>query len=283
MLCDMHTHSRYSPDADRDAVIERMAEQAEKAGLGHIAVTDHCECNFWLTAEEKDYPEYQKPDSMMFGSRIYALQSIRETLELKKRHPGLLCGVELGQPLQNTSAAEEIYGTEGLDFIIGSLHMNAGKPDFYWLEYDKMDSSELYSLLDCYFTEVLEMCRCCDFDVLGHLTYPLRYIEGRSGIKVDMQRYDGIIREIFCTLIEKGKGIEINTSGLRQEYGRCFPDIEYVRLYRSLGGEIMTLGSDAHRISDIGAGLEEGAMLARQAGFRYAAVFKGRKPEFVKL
>ena len=283
MLCDMHTHSSFSPDADRNVSIAQMAEQAEKLGLGYITVTDHCDCVFWNTAEQQEYPEYQLSDSMMFGAGEYALESIREISRLKKRYPKLLCGIELGEPLQQPDAAEKITSLKELDLIIGSLHMNAGKPDFYWLNYSSMTRDDMTSLLDDYFSEMLKMCTHCDFDILGHLTYPLRYIEGENGIKIDIDLYKEIITAIFRKIISRGKGIEINTSGLRQKFGRTFPDIEYIKLYRSLGGEILTLGSDAHKLADIGAGLREGAELAKSAGFRYTAVFRNRKPVFVKI
>ena len=283
MLCDMHTHSSFSPDADRDASIEAMAEKARDLGLGHITVTDHCDCNFWHRQDEFDYPEYQLPDSMMFGARDYALESITKVNEAKNRYPRLLCGIELGQPLQAPEAAACITSLDGLDFIIGSLHMNEGRPDFYWIDYSKLSREEIDTILYDYFDEILRMCLNCDFDVLGHLTYPLRYIVGDHGISVDMEKYGEKIENIFKALIERGKGIEINTSGLRQKYGKTLPDLDLIKLYRSLGGEIITLGSDAHRISDIGAGLTEGAELARQAGFSYTAVFKNRKPKFISL
>lgn len=283
MLTDLHTHSNFSPDAQRDTSIDRMAVRAEETGLSYIAVTDHCDCNYWLPSYETDYPEYQQGDSMMFGSRDYALGSIERTAELKEKYPHLLCGIELGQLVQAPEIAARVASDERLDFVIGSLHMNRGKPDFYWIKYNELDSSEIYALLDAYFAEELEVCKTADFDVLGHLTYPLRYISGDYGTDIDLSRYDDIIREIFCTLISRGKGIELNTSGYRQKYGKPFPDLEYVKLYRSLGGEIITLGSDAHRISDIGGGIKQGAELLKEASFEYTAVYKKRSPEFIRL
>lgn len=283
MLADMHTHSRFSPDADQNTEIEAMTRRAEALGLCAITVTDHCDCNYWLPESEGDYPEYQQRDSMMFGSRDYALASIGAAYALKERYPVLRCGIELGQLMQAPEEARLVASDPRLDFVIGSLHMNAGKPDFYWIEYNKLDTSELYALLDSYFAEELETCKRGDFDVLGHLTYPMRYITGEFGIELDMRRYDDIIREIFGTLIDRGKGIEINTSGLRQKYGQPFPTLEYVKLYRSLGGEIITLGSDSHRLGDIGAGIRECAELASEAGFRFTALFSRRRPEFIRL
>ena len=96
-----------------------------------------------------------------------------------------------------------------------------------------------------------------------------------------MSRFEDIIAETLRTLKERGKGIEINTSGLRQKYGRTLPDEHYIRLYRDLGGEILTVGSDAHCAADLAAGIPEGLALARECGFRYVAYFERRRAEFI--
>ena len=277
MHIDCHTHSRFSPDADPAAEVTLMAERAEALGLDFITLTDHCDCCYWLPEGEGSYEEYQKEDSMMFGCRDYASASISEALSLKARHKNLLCGVELGEPLENTAAADEILGIDGLDFVIGSLHMNPGKPDFYFLQYDKMAGSEVAALLDDYFAQLLKLCEWGGFDSLAHLTYPLRYIEGECGVGVDLARYDDTVTQIFKTLIESGKALELNTSGYRQEYGKPFPDERFLKMYRSLGGELVTIGSDAHKVADIGAGIKQGEELLRECGFKYITLFKERK------
>ena len=137
--------------------------------------------------------------------------------------------------------------------------------------------------MEKYFNETYKLCKWGKFDVLGHLTYTLRYIEGDNGIKVDMKPYEEIIRESLKLIIQNGKGIEINTSGLRQKYGKTFPDYEWVKIYRELGGEILSLGSDSHCPEDIGKGIADGAEIALQAGFEYLCYFKERKPNFIKI
>lgn len=283
-LVDVHTHTAFSPDAENS--LEDMVLRAQQLGLQAYAVTDHCDCNFWYPAEHYFEDPLQAVDSIMYGAGEYATASIAAQTELKERLDGrfrFLCGVELGQPLQNIEKAEQIAADTRLDLIIGSHHQNKGMDDFYYLQYKNMDISEIYSALDSCYSEMLDMCKWGKFDVLGHLTYPLRYICGDCGIELDMSRYDDVIREIFCTLIQNGRGIEINSSGLRQNIGKCLPDLEYVKLYRQLGGEILTLGSDAHKTSDLGKGICEAAKMARTAGFRYVTYFKERKPRFIKL
>ena len=281
MLLDLHTHTAWSPDARDPALV--LCLRAEELGLERLAITDHCDCNFWLPENEGEYPECQLCDKEMCGARDYALKSITETAALKERFPFLLCGIELGQPLQAPEAAAAITSRPELDFIIGSHHMNLGAADFYWQKYNGMSREELDRLLRDCFTQMLEMCRLADFDVLGHLTYPLRYIVGDCGIDPEMSRYDEIIREIFKTLISRGKGIEINTSGLRQKIAQTLPSLEYVRLYRSLGGEIITVGSDAHCAADLAFGISEGISLARAAGFDRITYFESRRPKFIAI
>ncbi len=283
-LTDLHTHTDFSPDAKSSP--EKMCERAQQLGLTAYAVTDHCDCNLWEEAETLFEDVSAVKGVEMYGSGKYSQASIERISTLKNELSGrlnLLCGIELGQPLQNLQVAEKIISKQELDFVIGSHHQNSGMDDFYFFEYNKMDLSEIYSLLDKGFEETLEMCKWGKFDVLGHLTYPLRYVCGDYGIEIDLSRYGDVIREIFCTLIQNGKGIEINTSGLRQKYGKTFPDLEYVRLYRELGGEIVTLGSDAHSAQDLGKGIAVGAEIAKSAGFKRIAYFEKRKPKFIEL
>ena len=87
-----------------------------------------------------------------------------------------------------------------------------------------------------------------DFDVLGHLGYIRRYVP--YDIKaMPFKNYDDIIEAILKWLIEHGKGIEINLSGYTYRLGSAIPEADIVKRYKELGGEIITLGSDAHEPS----------------------------------
>lgn len=284
LLLDMHTHSSYSPDASDSP--EKLLERAEELGLKAYALTDHCDVNYWYPAAHYFGDRTDVVDEMMYGSGRYALDSIARQTALRESLCGkaeISVGVEMGQPLQNLEKAEELAADHRLDFIIGSHHMNVGRDDFYYIDYSKMSAEEIDGLLADCFAQTFEMCKWGKFDVLGHLTYPLRFICGEYGIEIDLKRYEDIVTEIFRTLIAKGKGIEINTKGLRQKYGKTLPDLEYVKLYRQLGGEILTLGSDAHCAADLGRGISEGIEVAKAAGFEYAAYFKRHEPVFLKL
>lgn len=111
----------------------------------------------------------------------------------------------------------------------------------------------------------------------------MRYIEGDHGIPVDLSRHSDAIDTIFRALRDSGKALEVNTSGYRQKIGRPLPDLPLVRRYRELGGELITLGSDAHSTDDLGRGIQEGMEMLREAGFRYFALYEQHKPILLPL
>ena len=278
IIADCHTHSTNSPDGYNAP--EAMILRALELGLTVYALTDHCEVNRWFSYEH--YREHSNPEDTYDFAHDFEI-SMRDNMHMKEKYDGKITfinGIELGQAQFNPGLACDVASDPRLDFVIGSVHQVRGFDDFAFTDFGKV-SAQL--LVDNYYKEIYEICQIGCFDVLGHITYPLRYIEGNWGITVDMEKNRELIRESMKLLIDKGKGIEINTSGLRQKYGKTFPDIDLVKLYRELGGEILTVGSDAHCSDDLGKGIEEGIEIAKSAGFEHITYFIERKPHFIKI
>lgn len=264
---DSHNHTTLSPDAENTP--EEMVARAMQLGISHYTVTDHLEIN-------KFYDE-----EYLYEAPVMAASEIMPKLkEEYKDKIDVLYGVELGQPLFDLPLTTRILATYNYDFIIGSVHYIRGYDDFYYLDYRNCD---IEKLLEQYYAETLEMAQWGGFDVLGHMTYPLRYITGNYGIEADMSRYSKIIDEIFKVLIKNNMGIEINTSGLFQKIKQASPDLPLVKRYRELGGEIITIGSDAHCVKDLGRGIPEGIEIARKAGFDKICYFEKRNPKFIDI
>jgi histidinol-phosphatase (PHP family) len=196
--------------------------------------------------------------------------------------PGLKIqlGLELGEGNHHPEAAKKVYGTPGTDFIIGSVHALRGLPDFYLMEYKSEEHCA--ELNRKYLEEYLELSRLGTFDVLGHVGYTSRYMFN-AGFKTSLLPFMDMVEELFKIVIAAGKGIEVNTAGLRNPVGEFAPVPEILALYRRLGGEILTVGSDAHYPEHAGNGVREAYELIRQCGFKYISVFRQHKPEFVKL
>lgn len=280
-LIDCHTHTQYSVDSEAD--INLMLERACELNLAAYAVTDHCECNRWYTEEYyKNATTYRYFD---FGRNFE--NSISAVTVLKEKYSdrlNLLCGIEMGQATQEIDIAEKMVSDKRLDFVIGSIHQIPDTEDFALLDYTTLDENALYKLAETYMQEIYKLCKWGKMDVLGHLTYFLRYFHRHLNREFDISRFDDIIDESFRELISKGKGIEINTSGLRNaNFKETYPTIKYVKMFKSLGGEIISIGSDAHTVEDLGSGIADGIELAKEAGFGYITFFKERKPNFIKI
>jgi len=192
----------------------------------------------------------------------------------------ILHGMELGEIPQDPTYAETVSALPGLDFILGSIHAVTGTPDFYILDYP--DYATCLSMAETYIDENILLAQCGFFDVLGHICFLNRYMV-RHGHRVDFMLFEEKLRVLFRFLIAGGRGIEINTSGLRQGSGSTFPDLSVLKLYRECGGEIVTVGSDAHRALDVGRNLDDAHALLDAAGFQYQTIFRGRKPFFIPL
>lgn len=263
-LLDCHTHTEISPDSS--ATFHDMYQQAKKLNLQVWAVTNHIELCRYYPQEFYAVQPRNEEDFFDYASRWE--HSMRQNQFAKEFISGsemlFMNGIELGEPNADFGLAESLYQDKRLDFVIASLHELPETLDFYFLDYTKETVSDL---LEKYFTILLEIAKHDCYDVLGHITYPLRYITGEAGILIDMQIYKEYIAEIFRSVIQNHKGIELNTSGYRQRYGKSFPDEELLKLYKSLGGTILTLGSDAHCPEDLGKGIAQGIALANACGF----------------
>ncbi len=264
-ISDSHLHSINSFDG-KDSVI-MIAERACQLNLYSITITDHCECN--------EYEE-QNVRKDIEGSVIDTAKARAMYLDKLR----IYTGIELGQPTQNEKAAQEALSLGEYDFVLGSLHNIRGEQDFYFIEYTPENTTDL---LDRYFREMSDLAKTDYYDSLAHLTYPLRYLAGKTEIPFDRRRYDDAIDEILSELVRRDKALEVNTSGLRQLIGKTLPDEEIIRRFRELGGKYVTLGSDAHRWGDVGAGIEEGLALLQKCGFTHFTVFEKRQPRLLPI
>ncbi|MCL2562598.1 MAG: histidinol-phosphatase HisJ family protein [Oscillospiraceae bacterium] len=273
MRYDMHVHSNISGDC-----AETMADVCRAAidkGLAGICFTDHCDmisgtapgeaAETCFTDWERSYREITAVRAE-FGDRIEILH-----------------GIELGELVQDAARAEQFaVRAPNLDFLLGSVHAIPGHPDFYFLDYP--DLAFCRKMTELYIDENIRMAELNLADVAAHIGYLSRYIS-HAGMWVDLMDYEERLRHLFGILVRNGRGIEVNTSGLRRNPGPNFtmPVLPIVKLFRDCGGEIVTIGSDAHFAKHVGSHLAEAEELLRTAGFRYVTVFRQRKPAFIKL
>lgn len=261
-LADCHTHTRLSPDSEAAAL--DMAKAARAAGLAELCFTDHV-----------DFLDFDGKGQGFGGWEPYLEQFRALSLPGVK----LRLGVELGEAWEDPALAREVVSHPAVDFVIGSVHNLSsadGGVDFYYIHYES--ETDCHRVLSAYFDcmEALAAMDC--YDVLGHVIYPLRYMNGRDGNHVTLERYLPQLRRIFTAAAAKGKGIEVNTCrGETVEDWR-----EVLALYKDCGGRIVTLGSDAHAPADVGRGVPQAAALLKELGFGLA-VYEKRKVKLISL
>ncbi|MFR6586902.1 MAG: PHP domain-containing protein [Ruminococcus sp.] len=177
---DCHTHTGISPDGT--GTVAGHAEQAKRLGLPVLALTEHVEMNRYFP--QAHYGILPRNEWEIFDHAAVLEHSLQAVAAEKEQAAAdgltLLCGMEMGQPNADFGLSESVAADVRLDFIIASLHELLEKPDFFCLDYQ---TENIPALMEAYFSQLYDICRWGHFDVLGHLTYPLRYIEGRQGFR----------------------------------------------------------------------------------------------------
>lgn len=269
MLWDTHMHSHFSGDSS--STPESMIEAAISKGLSGICLTDHMDYDFPIHPQNPTIFEF---DPAKYEHKIRQLQC-----QYMERLP-VRYGIELGLQPHLAKKHAKLLQTYSYDFVIGSSHLVHGK-DPYYADYYK-DRTEKEAYLE-YFNSILENIRAFqDFDVYGHLDYVVRYGPEQNA-NYSYSGYADIIDAILRQLIDLGKGIEVNTAGFKCGLGHPNPCEDILKRYRELGGEILTLGADAHQPKQVAYRFEQLPQLLESCGFSYFTVFKNRKPYFLPL
>lgn len=263
-FADQHTHSDNSPDGE--CSVNEMCAAAASKKIDCIALTDHCEIDTFVA---DGY-------NLSYREAFLSVCKARDTFKNKIK---VNVGIELAQATQNTAIAEEVIGLP-YDIVIGSTHALPGMQDFYFLDYKNKDVKALFAQ---YLKEEKRLAEWGKFDTLAHLTYPLRYINGVFGADIKTADFGDEITSVFKEIIKRGISLEINASGLHQEIGETLPDRFCLEIYKSLGGERLTFGSDAHNTENVGKDIDKAVSLAKDIGFTYYCVYNKRKPQEIKL
>ena len=261
-MFDYHMHSRVSFDGHDTG--EALAKAAMNRGLKEICFTDHI-----------DYDPLGKMGKLDFDTDAYNAEY--DALEI----PGLKIrrGMEFGMDVHNVAQFKEDLQRRHFDFVLGSIHF-VDDLDVYFEEYWK--NKTVFQAERRFLEATLDSVRIHDdFDVLAHLTYIGKTTAHPAPRCVPFGEHRELIDEILKVLVRKGKGMEINTSVV-DRCGGFLPTADYLRRFRELGGEIVTVGSDAHNCARIGQYSFEACEILKDI-FGYVCTFENRKPVFHKL
>ncbi|MUV38623.1 Histidinol-phosphatase [Lentibacillus sp. JNUCC-1] len=258
-MLDYHIHSHFS--ADCEAPMEAVIQAAIEKGLTEICFTEHI-----------DY-EYPDPSIVFEFDLKHYDQTIRHFQNMYDGRIKVKKGIEIGVQPHLLERYETLMEEEVFDFVICSMHTVA-RQDLHSKAFFKGKTIE--EAHEVYYEELLDCVRRFKgFNVLGHVDLIKRYSERPSE-----KSFQPVIRDIFKEIIADGKGIELNTSGTRYGLNSGMPSCDILQLYKDSGGEIITLGSDAHTEKNLGYDFQNALILLRDIGFRFVASFDGGEPEF---
>lgn len=268
ILWDCHMHSSFS--ADSDTSMEDMIREAICRGLTAsvlqsiwILITHLHRIMKYLSWILMD-TERLSLDSEKNIRRNYRFISV---LSLVFNHIWTVIFTSFWKPCRLIS-------------LIGSSHIVHGYDPYYKEYFKGREESACYRE---YFESILENLHAfSEMDVYGHIDYIVRYGPNQNKYYT-YERYQDILDEILRTVIARGRGIELNTGGFHYGLGEPNPCRAVIRRYRELGGEIITVGADAHGPEKIAYDFDKAAAILADCGFKYYTVFQNRKPEFVKL
>ncbi len=276
MFADYHVHTEFSDDSVYP--MEDVVRDAIDMGMEEICFTDHVDYGVkvdWDCGEEIVY-RCGEPMANVDYPR-YAAKIGR----LREQYGGqitLRMGMEFGVQMHTIPRFEALYGRCPFDFIILSVHQVEDK-EFWNGDFQAGRSQQEYN--ERYYEEMLGLVSSFhDYSVLGHMDLIARYDE--AGV-YPFEKIRPYAEKILRKVVEDGKGIEVNTSYHRYGLGDSTPSKDILRLYRDLGGRIVTIGSDSHKREHLGAYVREAKELLRSLGFEEFCTFEQMKPMFHKL
>lgn len=264
---DLHMHTNFSNDSETPP--EEMVKGAISKGLKTICFTDHYDKDIYGGGVEEviDTDRYFK-----------VMEALREKY---RDRITILIGIEIGlQPHLGPHYAE-LVRNRPYDFVVGSVHAIQGKDLYYNKAFFEIHTDEEgYRII---LKEMLEDAKAiADFDVMGHIDYMVRYGTHQAR-DYSYAKFADEIDAILMYLIDHGKGIEMNMSGFKYGLGFCHPHPDIIKRYRELGGEIITVGADAHQPDHIAYDYYKAEDILKDCGFTYYTEFMERRPVFKSL
>jgi histidinol-phosphatase (PHP family) len=252
-MIDLHIHSTYSIDGTSPP--HKYVDHASHCGLQEIGFSEHVDLDPTLYGYNfLDYPHYVK-----------TLKDLRKDALIPLR-----CGIEVSYQHHLENTIRSYTSKAAWDFVIGSVHEVNKKP---------MDHTFLnQSTPHVYFEEVTRLLESSTCDIVGHLEYFKRW-----GGQYTSREWKRDICDVLQLVIENDVALEVNTSGLRHPARDTYPSLEVLSWYKKLGGTLISLGSDAHKVEHMGAHFPAVIRTLTSLGFDTVVTFNKRALECVPL
>ena len=282
MFADYHVHCEFSDDSVYPLLA--VCRDAADLGLAEICFTDHVDYGI-----KPDVDEFRRDPScapIVDGEPITNVDYPRYFAAIEDargRFAGKLAikaGLELGVQSHRVDQNHALFKAweDKLDFVICSIH-EVGDAEFWTGDFQRGRTQAEYNM--AYYEELLRVVQTFkDYSVLGHLDLIRRYDPAGE---FPFGKTRDVVAAILEQVIADGKGIELNTSSFRYGLSDLQPSCGVLRLYRDLGGRVLTLGSDSHKPEHLGAHIEECHDRLRELGFTEFCTFERMAPSWHAL
>lgn len=283
LKADYHVHTDFSDDSTYP--MEEVVKDAIKKGIEEICFTEHVDYGIKKDWDDEGEITYRKgglgePEKMPLKNTNYPLyyEKYKEMKSLYEDKIALKFGMEFGMQSHTIDKYETLFRRFPFDFIILSLH-EIGDKEFWNQDFQSGMSQKEYN--ERYYKELLYLVKHYhNYSVLGHLDLLTRY--DNQGI-YPFNKLKPILSEILESVIAEGKGIEVNTSSHRYGISDLTPSRDILKLYKELGGHIITVGSDSHKKEHLGAFIIEAKKELKELGFKEFCTFDKMNPIYHKL
>jgi histidinol-phosphatase (PHP family) len=261
MLIPQDYHMHTTASCDSRATMAEMCQGAVDHGVAEIGFSEHydlhpgeveCRDYFKLEAWAAELERCRRA----FGSRL----TIR-------------AGIEIGEPHLFATEARAMLARYPFDYCLGSLHWVGAESIFHTRTFERQPAEVFFPT---FFAELERMTALGGFDILSHFDVPVRTAMAVYG-RYDPRDYEGAIRPVLQNVIAHGIALDLNTAALRRRARVLTPGLDILRWYVEMGGERVSLGSDAHEPGHVGANLPDAIEIARAAGLKYLTFFEGRQ------
>lgn len=269
VLVDYHNHTSFSGDCTEG--MEDLIVTAIEKNIKIIAITEHLEIG---TALESGY-------GLDVDNYILKAKKLKEKY---KSYIDVVIGIEVGFNSKANDGVKRIIknitSNKDIEFVINSTH-SIGEFNFLTNEFfeDKSKEKAYYKYLEQVLSNVNEFE---DYDIVAHLDFICRYGDYKDK-SLYYAEYFTIIDEILMAIIRKGKGIEVNTSGMRYGRGEFYPSTDILKRYRELGGRKITIGSDSHKACDVGCDVDMAIERLKSIGYNEISIVKNREWHFMSI
>ena len=280
-MYDYHVHPDYSIDAEGS--VEDFCKAALQKGLKEIAFTTHLDTD--MTTDDCHVVVRGERMDTLSGEWLenYAATINAADDTYKERGLRVLLGVEVDY-IDNLESVlpEQFYSTD-FDIVLGSTHLiDHGAISAGNRAEDTFKRYTLEELGEIYYTRLLRAIETGLFDILAHLDLYRRFGELFYGERIrDIWR--PYLSDLAASMKRHNVGFEVNTSPLRNGHDDPMPEENIIRALKRAGVSNVTTGSDAHRPSDVGAGIAEVTSLLRKVGYSTIATFNHRRPNMLKI